>query len=166
MRSAAAPVFEEVTALRAHVDATGAENVVLANGCFDPLHVGHVRYLEDARRHGDFLVVALNNDASTRRLKGEGRPVVSEDDRARLLAAIACVDAVLVFGADNVEDILTRLHPSVHAKGTDYTEATVPEAAVARRLGIRTVITGDPKAHASREIVARVRRPGGGDAAS
>ncbi len=155
MRSAVAPVFDEVAALLAHVGTTHA--VVLTNGCFDPLHVGHVRYLEDARTHGDFLVVALNNDASTRRLKGEGRPVVGEQDRAQLLAALACVDAVLLFGADNVEEILAGLHPSVHAKGTDYTEATVPEAEAARRLGIRTVITGDPKAHASRAIVARVR---------
>jgi rfaE bifunctional protein nucleotidyltransferase chain/domain len=165
MRSLAAPVFPDVTTLRSHVDATGAQCVVLANGCFDPLHVGHVRYLDDARTHGDFLVVALNNDASTRRLKGEGRPVMGADDRAQLLAGLASVDAVLVFGADNVEEILSRLHPAVHAKGTDYTEATVPEAAVARRLGIRTVITGDAKAHASREIVARVRRPVRGDSA-
>jgi rfaE bifunctional protein nucleotidyltransferase chain/domain len=122
-----------------------------------------VRYLEDARAHGDFLVVALNDDHSTRRLKGDGRPVVKAADRAQLLAALAVVDAVLVFGADNVEAILSTLRPAVHAKGTDYTEATVPERAVAERLGIRTVITGDAKAHASRDIVARVRR---GDASS
>jgi rfaE bifunctional protein nucleotidyltransferase chain/domain len=135
--------------------------VVLANGSFDPLHVGHVRYLEDARTHGDFLVVALNNDDSTRRLKGRGRPVVDEAARARLLAALAAVDAVLLFGDDNVEGILETLRPAVHAKGTDYTASTVPEAGVSRRLGIRTVITGDPKAHASREIVARIRSTGG-----
>lgn len=161
MRSRAAPVFDDVVGVRAHADAADARVVVLANGCFDPLHVGHVRYLEDARRCGDFLVVAINNDASTRRIKGEGRPVVGEKDRACLVASLACVDAVLVFGADNVEDILSELHPAVHAKGTDYTEATVPEAAIARRLGIRTVITGDAKTHASREIVARVRRDAG-----
>lgn len=92
--------------------------------------------------------------------------MVTADDRAALLAGLACVDAVLVFGADNVEEILSVLRPAVHAKGTDYTEATVPEAAAARRLGIRTVITGDAKAHASREIVAHVRRPVRGDAAS
>src|SRR4029077_6391836 len=104
MRSAAAPIFDDVAVLRSHVGTTRA--VVLANGCFAPLHVGHVRYLEDARSYGDFLVVALNNDASTRRLKGEGRPVVGELDRAQLLAALAVVDAVLLFAADNVEDIL------------------------------------------------------------
>ena len=156
-RSAAAPIFAEVVALRAHLDAARASNVVLANGCFDPLHVGHVRYLEDARRHGEFLVVAVNNDASTRKLKGAGRPVVGEEARTRILAALQCVDSVLLFGDDNVEHVLEALRPSVHAKGTDYTAETVPEAAVARRLGIRTVITGDAKAHASRDIVARMR---------
>jgi rfaE bifunctional protein nucleotidyltransferase chain/domain len=163
MRAVSAPVFDDVAALSAYAATARAASVVLANGCFDPLHVGHVRYLEDACTHGDFLVVALNNDASTRRLKGEGRPVVGELDRAQLLAALAVVDAVLLFAADNVEDILAALRPAVHAKGTDYTEATVPERAAAERLGIRTVITGDAKAHASREIVARVRR---GDSAS
>jgi rfaE bifunctional protein nucleotidyltransferase chain/domain len=158
MRTVSAPVFENVAALCGHIATARATQVVLANGCFDPLHVGHVRYLEDARTRGDFLVVALNNDDSTRRQKGEGRPVVKDADRAMLLAALASVDAVLVFGADNVEEILAGLRPAVHAKGTDYTEATVPERAVAERLGIRTVITGDPKAHASRDIVARVRR--------
>ena len=96
MTRAPATVFGDVTVLRAHVDAQRARSVVLANGCFDPLHVGHVRYLQDARRHGDFLVVALNNDASTRRQKGDGRPVVDEDARARLLAALSVVDAVLL----------------------------------------------------------------------
>jgi D-glycero-beta-D-manno-heptose 1-phosphate adenylyltransferase len=158
MRASPAPIFDDAASVRAHAEHSGARRVVLANGCFDPLHVGHVRYLEDARTHGDFLVVALNNDDSTRRLKGAGRPVVGERDRATLLAALACVDAVLGFGADNVEEILATLHPAVHAKGTDYTEATVPERAVAERLGIQTVITGDAKAHASREIIAKMAR--------
>jgi rfaE bifunctional protein nucleotidyltransferase chain/domain len=158
MRSAAAPIFDHAGAAQAYAARAGARAVVLANGCFDPLHVGHVRYLEDARIHGDFLVVALNNDDSTRRLKGSDRPVVPELDRAALLAALSCVDAVILFGTDNVEGILAALRPAVHAKGTDYTEATVPEAEAARRLGIRTVIAGDAKSHASREIVARVRR--------
>jgi|SRR5688572_14390036 len=156
-RSAAAPVFDDVAALRAHVAARAATRVVLANGSFDPLHVGHVRYLEAARPHGDFLVVAINNDDSTRRLKGDGRPVVDAPARAQLLAALACVDAVLLFGDDNVERILETLRPSVHAKGTDYTAESVPERATARRLGIETVITGDPKRHASRDIVVRIR---------
>ena len=158
MRTPAAVIFRDVESVRELAAGAGARVLVLANGCFDPLHVGHVRYLEDARTHGDFLVVALNNDESTRRLKGNDRPIVPELDRATLLAALRCVDAVLLFGTDNVEEILASLRPAVHAKGTDYTEATVPEADAARRLGIRTVITGDAKSHASREIVAKVRR--------
>ena len=160
-RETSAVIFRDVASLRAHVDALRPGRIVLANGCFDPLHVGHVRYLEDARRHGDFLVVALNNDESARRLKGNGRPVVGESARAEVLAAIAAVDAVLLFGDENVERILDVLHPDVHAKGTDYTAETVPEAGAARRLGIRTVITGDPKEHASRDIVARIRSSAG-----
>ena len=166
MRAAGAPIFTAVAAVREHARSRSAGRVVLANGCFDPLHVGHIRYLVDARSHGDFLVVALNNDASTRRLKGSGRPVVDEDARARLLAALSVVDAVLLFGGDTVETILDGLRPAVHAKGTDYTADTVPEADAARRMGIRTVITGDPKAHASREIVARMRSTPGGSARS
>lgn len=158
MRTPAAVISRDVESVRELAAGAGARMLVLANGCFDPLHVGHVRYLEDARTHGDFLVVALNNDESTRRLKGNDRPIVPELDRATLLAALRCVDAVLLFGTDNVEEILASLRPAVHAKGTDYTEATVPEADAARRLGIRTVITGDAKSHASREIVAKVRR--------
>ena len=134
-----------------------AGRVVLANGCFDPLHVGHVRYLEDARRCGDFLVVALNNDDSARRLKGSGRPVVGETDRAAVLAALACVDAVVLFGQDSVAAILERLHPDVHAKGTDYSVETVPERDISRRLGIETVIAGDPKSHASSDVLARLK---------
>jgi rfaE bifunctional protein nucleotidyltransferase chain/domain len=166
MRVTAAAIFDDVATLRAHIESRHAQCVVLANGCFDPLHVGHVRYLEDARRHGDFLVAALNNNDSTRRLKGAGRPVVDESARAQLLAAVAAVDAVLVFGGDDVEDILEALRPAVHAKGTDYTADTVPEAEAARRLGIRTVITGDPKAHASREIVTRIRSSAGESSSS
>ena len=158
MRTPAAVISRDVESVRELAAGAGARVLVLANGCFDPLHVGHVRYLEDARTHGDFLVVALNNDESTRRLKGNDRPIVPELERATLLAALRCVDAVLLFGTDNVEEILASLRPAVHAKGTDYTEATVPEADAARRLGIRTVITGDAKSHASREIVAKVRR--------
>lgn len=166
MRASSAPIFTDAVEARDHTRSRGAGRVVLANGCFDPLHVGHIRYLNDARAHGDFLLVALNNDASARRLKGNGRPVVGEDARARLLAALSAVDAVLLFGEDTVETILDVLRPAVHAKGTDYTAETVPEADAAKRLGIRTVITGDPKAHASREIVARMRSTPGGSARS
>jgi D-glycero-beta-D-manno-heptose 1-phosphate adenylyltransferase len=156
-RSTAAPVFDDVDALVTSVRRAHAGRVVLANGCFDPLHVGHVRYLDDARRHGDFLVVAVNDDAGTRRLKGAGRPVMQACDRARIVAALRSVDAVLLFGDDTVAVILDQLRPAVHAKGTDYTRDTVPERDIALRLGIETVIAGDEKTHASRDIVERVR---------
>ena len=156
MKRDAAPIFDNIdTLLESGV--AGGGRVVLANGCFDPLHVGHVRYLEGAAAHGDFLVLALNNDASTRRLKGDGRPVVSELDRARLLSGLRTVGAVLLFGDDNVERILERLRPAVHAKGTDYSVETVPEREAARRLGIETVIVGDPKSHASSDVVRQIR---------
>lgn len=133
------------------------EGLVLANGIFDVLHVGHIRYLEGARATGRSLLVAINSDASARRLKGAGRPVIPLEERLELVAALACVDQVTWFEEDNVEPLLRMLLPAVHAKGTDYTEESVPERAVARELGIRTLIVGDPKNHASSEIVARIR---------
>jgi rfaE bifunctional protein nucleotidyltransferase chain/domain len=161
-------VFGDVESLRAFIREAGAARVVLANGCFDPLHVGHTRYLSDAKQHGDFLIVAVNDDAGARRLKGNGRPVVTAADRARVVAALDAVDAVLVFSDDDVARILEGLRPHVHAKGTDYTAETVPEYEVAQRLGIATVIAGDEKTHASREVIARLRagegRPQGDEA--
>lgn len=133
------------------------ERIVLANGCFDLLHVGHVRYLEGARRQGDILVVAVNSDASERRLKGPARPVLPERARAELVAALAAVDYVLLFGEPDVEGLLEALQPDVHAKGTDYTAETVPERALAARLGIRVAIVGDAKQHSTRDLIARVR---------
>ncbi|HEX5132969.1 MAG TPA: adenylyltransferase/cytidyltransferase family protein [Candidatus Krumholzibacteria bacterium] len=156
-RARAAVVYNDARAVREAAAAAGARRVVLANGCFDPLHVGHVRYLADAANHGDFLVVAVNDDGGARRLKGPGRPVVPAVDRCALVAALRGVAAVLVFGDDTVEPILRALHPAVHAKGTDYTRDTVPEREIAVELGIETVIAGDAKTHASREIVGRVR---------
>jgi rfaE bifunctional protein nucleotidyltransferase chain/domain len=157
VKRAGAPLFSDLNALVAFVAESGAKRVVLANGCFDPLHVGHTRYLTDAKQHGDFLVVAVNDDAGARRLKGATRPVVTEQDRARLVAALDAVDAVLIFAGDDVVEILETLRPRVHAKGTDYTADTVPERGTAQRLGIETVIAGDAKTHASREVVARLR---------
>lgn len=131
--------------------------MVLANGCFDPLHVGHVRYLAGAKEHGDFLVVALNDDESTRMVKGESRPAVGENDRAEIVASLRAVDAVLLFSQRDVSDILEALRPHYHAKGTDYTVDTVPELETSRRLGIETVIVGDPKSHASREVLRKLK---------
>ena len=134
------------------------KRIVLANGCFDTLHVGHTRYLEGARREGDILVVAVNSNSSLRHLKGTGRPILNEQARAQLVAAIRAVDFVLVFSEPNVEMLLEEFLPDVHAKGTDYTAETVPERAVADRLGIRVAIVGDPKGHSTRNLVASVRK--------
>ena len=134
------------------------ETVVLANGCFDIVHVGHIRYLEEAADHGDLLVVAVNDDDSTRRLKGAGRPVMPAVERAEILSAMRFVDYVLIFTEDTVDGVLRELRPDVHAKGTDYTTETVPETETAREIGCVTVITGDPKDRSSREIISRLRR--------
>jgi D-glycero-beta-D-manno-heptose 1-phosphate adenylyltransferase len=132
--------------------------IVLANGCFDTLHVGHIRYLQGARGEGDILVVAVNSDSSVCALKGAGRPILAEAARANLVAALGAVDYVVIFSETNVEHVLEYLRPDVHAKGTDYTEDTVPERAVARRLGIRVAIVGDPKNHSTRELFEVVRK--------
>ncbi len=137
---------------------SGDRKVVLANGCFDIIHVGHVRYLEEAADHGDFLVVAINDDDSTRRLKGEGRPVMPALERAEILSAMRFVDYVLIFQEDTVDGVLRELRPDVHAKGTDYTVETVPEIETAREIGCVTVITGDPKDRSSRGIISRLRQ--------
>ena len=134
------------------------KRIVLANGCFDILHTGHVRYLEGARREGDLLVVAINSDASVCGLKGPGRPILSAQARAELVAALAAVDYVMLFDEPDVRALLSDLRPNVHAKGTDYTVDTVPEREEAARLGIRVAIVGDPKQHSTRDLVARIRQ--------
>jgi rfaE bifunctional protein nucleotidyltransferase chain/domain len=134
------------------------QRIVFANGCFDTLHVGHVRYLEGARREGDVLVVAVNSDASVCGLKGLGRPILQESARAELVAALQAVGYVVLFDEPNVEGLLEYLRPDVHAKGTDYTADTVPERAIASRLGIRIAIVGDPKDHSTREFLDSVRK--------
>ncbi len=133
------------------------ERVVLCNGVFDLLHVGHVRYLAEARALGSRLVVAVNGDRSAAALKGPGRPVLHAHDRAVMVAALRGVDLVAVFEEPTVEALLAELRPAVHAKGTDYRTDTVPERAAAIEAGAVTAIAGDPKAHASRELVERVR---------
>src|SRR5437879_5513594 len=133
-------------------------HIVLANGCFDTLHVGHVRYLEGARREGDILVVGVNADSSVCDLKGPGRPILDENARALLVAALRCVDYVVLFAEPNVEALLEELRPDVHAKGTDYTIETVPERAVAKRLGIRVAIVGDPKDHSTKGLLDSIRK--------
>ncbi len=129
------------------------KTVVFTNGCFDILHVGHVRYLRGAKALADILVVAVNSDASTRRLKGKGRPVVPESERLEILAALEMVDYLTLFHTDTVEPLLRLLKPHIHAKGTDYTEESVPERAVVREYGGRVAIVGDPKDHASSTLI-------------
>jgi rfaE bifunctional protein nucleotidyltransferase chain/domain len=134
------------------------QTVVLTNGCFDILHVGHVRYLEAARQRGDILIVAINSDASLRTLKGPGRPVLDEAARARLVAALRSVDYVVIFNETTVASLLRDLLPDIHAKGTDYAAATVPERAIAKSLGITVAIVGDPKNHSTRALLASLRK--------
>jgi len=148
---------EKLTAALAEEQQRGKQ-IVFANGIFDGLHVGHVRYLEAAKREGDVLVVAVNSDSSARELKGPGRPILDENARAMLVAALRCVDYVVVFAESNVERLLEQLRPSVHAKGTDYTMETVPERGAAARLGIRVAIVGDPKDHSTRALLESVRK--------
>ena len=134
------------------------QRVVLANGVFDTLHVGHARYLAAAKAEGDLLVVAVNSDSSVRALKGPGRPILDEQARAFLVAALRAVDYVVIFSEPNVEKLLEELRPDVHAKGTDYTADSVPERAVAARLGIRVAIVGDPKDHSTRSLLDAIRK--------
>lgn len=134
------------------------KRIVFANGCFDTLHVGHVRYLAGAREQGDLLVVGVNSDAGVRDLKGPGRPILDEQARAQLVAALRDVDFVVLFSEPTVEPLLEELRPDVHAKGTDYTAETVPERAAADRLGIRVAIVGDPKNHSTRGFLQGIRK--------
>jgi rfaE bifunctional protein nucleotidyltransferase chain/domain len=135
--------------------------VALANGIFDLLHVGHVRYLQGARELADVLVVAVNSDTSTRAYKGPGRPYIPESERAELIAALACTDRVILFDEPNVRGIIRALKPDVHVKGTDYTPDSIPEADEVRAYGGRTAVAGDPKNHSTTEIALRTGRGGG-----
>jgi rfaE bifunctional protein nucleotidyltransferase chain/domain len=135
---------------------SAGKRVVLANGCFDLIHVGHVRYLHGAKAQGDLLIVAVNGDHSVTRLKGPGRPLLSEDDRSDLVAALEDVDLVVVFEEETVATIIERVQPDVHCKGTDYREETVPEREVTERVGGVTRIVGDPKDHSTRDLIGLV----------
>ena len=139
-------------------DRGAGRTVAFANGCFDLLHVGHVRYLEAASAEADRLIVAVNDDRSVAGLKGDGRPILPAIERAELVSALRCVDYVVVFGDATVERLLLLVRPDVHCKGTDYTVDTVPERASVASYGGRTAIVGDPKSHATRELPARIAR--------
>ena len=140
-------------------DRVAGRTIAFANGCFDLLHVGHVRYLQGAAAEADRLIVAVNEDASVARLKGPGRPTMPASERAEIVAAMGVVDYVVTFADDTVERLLRRIQPDVHCKGTDYTVDTVPERAVVQSYGGRTAIVGDPKRHASRDLMQKILRP-------
>ena len=137
-------------------DRGAGRTVALANGCFDLLHVGHVRYLKAAAQEADRLIVAVNDDQSVAGLKGAGRPILPATDRAELVAALRGVSYVVVFGDATVERLLQLIKPDVHCKGTDYTVDTVPERAVVEEYGGRTAIVGDTKDHATTDLLARI----------
>ncbi|MFC2156778.1 adenylyltransferase/cytidyltransferase family protein [Acidobacteriota bacterium] len=137
------------------------KTIVLANGCFDLIHVGHIRYLKEAKELGDILVVALNSDSSVRRLKGEGRPHMEERERAALLSSLSCVDYLIIFSEGNVEHILRTLRPGYHAKGSDYTEDTVPERETVLEYGGKIAITGGPKVRSTSEVLKNIEKKTG-----
>jgi rfaE bifunctional protein nucleotidyltransferase chain/domain len=146
---------EELALRLAEYKKSGAR-IVLANGCFDVLHVGHIRYLQGAKALGDLLVVGVNADDQVRRLKGAGRPVTSENERAEIIAALACVDVVTIFREPTVTELLLEIKPDVHAKGTDYSIETVPERDVVRSYGGQVAIVGDPKEHSTSELIGMI----------
>lgn len=148
---------EQLLAFADEARAAG-RTIAFANGVFDLLHVGHLRYLQAASAEADVLVVAINDDDAVRRLKGDGRPVVPASHRAELVDALRGVDAVVIFGDDTVASLLEAVRPDVHCKGTDYTVDSVPERSIVQAYGGRTAIVGDPKNHDTREILARIRR--------
>ena len=151
-------VSRDELAVRVREERAAGHTIAFANGCFDILHVGHIRYLESAAQEADVLVVALNDDDSVRQLKGDGRPILPAGDRAELVAALHCVDYVVIFSETTVGPLLTSLRPDVHCKGTDYTIESVPERDIVLGYGGRTAIVGDPKDHSTRELLARIGR--------
>jgi rfaE bifunctional protein nucleotidyltransferase chain/domain len=145
---------ELTTIIEKHKEA--GDRIVLANGCFDLIHVGHIRYLKESKNQGDILVVALNSDASVRRLKGRGRPILQEKERGEIIASFYFVDYVTFFGEDKVEKILTALKPHVHAKGSDYSVDTVPERETVKNYGGKIAITGGPKVKSTSEVIQEI----------
>lgn len=155
-----APILsrDELKSFADGVRAAG-EKLILANGCFDLIHAGHVRYLAGAKALGGKLLVAINSDRQVRGLKGEGRPVTSEKERAEIISAFRFVDAVTIFDAPTVEQVIRTVRPDFHAKGTDYTTDSVPEREIVRELGGQVAIVGDPKDHSSTEFLASLKQP-------
>lgn len=139
------------------------KRIVLANGCFDLIHVGHIRYLRESKEQGDILVVALNSDASVQQLKGKGRPLMGENERAEILSAFSFVDYLTFFDEQKVDEVLVALRPDVHAKGSDYGVDTVPEKDTALRIGTEIAITGGPKVRSTSDLIAEIAKSEGSE---
>ncbi len=146
---------EELKAIVSGLQASG-QKIVFANGCFDLLHAGHIRYLQSAKSLGDILIVGINSDAGVKALKGEMRPIQHEKERSEIIASLECVDYALLFDTNTADAILEELKPDVHAKGTDYTEGTVPERETVRRYGGRVAVVGDPKDHSTESLIKTI----------
>jgi rfaE bifunctional protein nucleotidyltransferase chain/domain len=155
-------VDDQTLVARVAADRAAGRTVAFANGCFDLLHVGHIRYLEGAKREGDRLIVAINDDESVRRLKGSDRPILPAVARAELVASLRAADYVVIFPDETVERLLRLVRPDVHCKGTDYTLDTVPERDVMKTIGGRIAIVGDPKDHSTKELLAKLAQGGAG----
>lgn len=132
------------------------KRIVLANGCFDLIHVGHIRYLKESKQKGDILVLALNSDSSIRKLKGQGRPILNEKERVKILSSFSFIDYITVFEEENVKKVLLVLRPDIHAKGSDYTEETVPEKETVRKYGGKIAITGGPKIKSTSQLIKQI----------
>ncbi len=149
-----APILERSHLIaRVAIERQGGAKIVLANGCFDLFHVGHIRYLAGAKALGDCLIVGINSDEQVRKLKGENRPLMPENERAEIISALRCIDYVTIFPEATVEELIRAIRPDIHAKGTDYTTETVPEREIVRQCGGRVAIVGDPKDHSSTELI-------------
>jgi len=141
-------LIKEVTLRRAE-----GQKIILANGCFDLIHAGHIRYLAGAKELGGVLVVGINSDKQVRRLKGPGRPYIDQNERAEIISALRCVDLVTIFDEPTVEELIMAIRPDFHAKGTDYTTETVPEREIVKEYGGKVAIVGDPKDHSSTDLI-------------
>ncbi len=153
-----APILDRMRLVaRAAIDRQNGGIIVLANGCFDFFHVGHIRYLAEAKTLGDYLIVCINSDEQVRKLKGDNRPLIPEQERAEIISALRFVDYVTVFPEPTVEELIRSLRPDFHAKGTDYTVDSVPEREIVREYGGKVAIVGDPKNHSSTDLMCKIR---------
>ena len=153
-----APILDRMRLVaRAAIDRQNGGIIVLANGCFDFFHVGHIRYLAEAKTLGDYLIVGINSDEQVRKLKGDNRPLIPEQERAEIISALRFVDYVTVFPEPTVEELIRVLRPDFHAKGTDYTVDSVPEREIVREYGGKVAIVGDPKNHSSTDLICKIR---------